>query len=41
VPDNPGTMCAVRAADRVICAASGLGARQRAYGKEKAYGSIP
>ena len=40
-PDNPSTAGAISAITRAIGAASALGARGRAYGKEKVYGSIP
>jgi len=38
---NPGVVSAVSAISRGIGAASALGAQERAYGKEKVYGSIP
>ena len=38
---NPSVVSADSAIFRVIGAASALGARERVYGKEKVYGSIP
>jgi hypothetical protein len=40
-PDNPSTASAISAMAHVISAASAESARDRTYGKEKVYGSIP